>query len=80
MPKTITLRLDDNLYNKFYKMAVADNRTISNLIETLAVEKLNEDIYADDFEMKEILSNKPLVKKLAKGHHQAKNMKGKMVG
>ena len=36
MPKTITLRLKDEVYQKFLNAAIMDNRTISNLIETLA--------------------------------------------
>ena len=80
MPKTITLRLSDKTYEKFNQAASEDNRSIANIIETLALKKLDEEILADDFEMEEIFSNTRLLKKLEKGHSQAKLKKGRMVG
>ena len=79
MPKTITLRLDDDVYNKFFNLAIADNRSISNLIETLAVKKLNEELFADDFEMQEIFTNKELLQDLKTGSKQSRERKGKFV-
>ncbi|PIV41510.1 MAG: CopG family transcriptional regulator, partial [Nitrospirae bacterium CG02_land_8_20_14_3_00_44_33] len=52
----------------------------SNLIETLALKKLDEDMLVDDFEMKEIFSNTKLLKKLEKGHSHAKMRKGNLIG
>ncbi|MDD5066670.1 MAG: CopG family transcriptional regulator [bacterium] len=80
MAKTITLRLDDTVYNLFHEAAVEDNRSISNLIETLALRKLKEGYYADESEMKEILSDKSLLKKLKTGHSDARHRKGRMIG
>lgn len=80
MPKTITLRLSDADYEKFSRAAVEDNRSIANLIETLALRKLDEESLADDFEMNEIVSNAELLNKLEKGHADAAMKKGKMVG
>ncbi len=80
MPKTITLRLSDEVYKKFSDAAIEDNRSISNLIETLASKKLNEEMLADDFEMEEIFLNKKLLKKLEQGHSHAKMKKGKLIG
>ena len=57
MPKTITLRLSDDNYRKFNEAAEEEHRSISNLIETLALKKLDDDMLVDDFEMKEIFSN-----------------------
>jgi hypothetical protein len=50
------------------------------MIETLALEKLDEEMPADDFEMEEIFSNTRLLKKLEKGHGHAGMKKGRMVG
>jgi predicted CopG family antitoxin len=36
MAKSVTIRLDDEIYNKFHEIAAEENRSISNLIETLA--------------------------------------------
>ena len=80
MPKTVTLRLSDQVYQKFNQVASEDNRSIANLIETLALKKLDEDILVDDFEMEEIFSNVRLLKKLEKGHLHAGLKKGRMVG
>lgn len=80
MPKTITLRLRDEVYEKLNRAATEDNRSIANLIETLAMEKLEEEALADDFEMEEIVSNAGLLKKLERGHRQAAQRKGRLVG
>jgi len=80
MPKTITLRLRDEVYKKFNRAAIEDNRSIANLIETLAMEKLEEELLANDFEMEEIFSNTRLLKKLEKGHSHVVQKKGRMVG
>lgn len=79
MAKTITLRLDDDIYSKFLLAAHEDNRSISNLIETLAFKKLMEEMFVDDFEMQEILSNKVLMESLKRGHRDAKAKRGRFV-
>ncbi len=80
MPKTITLRLNDEVYEKFHRAAAEDKRSIANLIETLALRKLDEESLADDFEMQEIFSNAQLLEKLEKGHSDVIMKKGRMVG
>ena len=80
MPKTITLRLSDEIYEIFNRAAIEDKRSIANLIEALALRKLNEENLADDFDMEEIFSNAQLLKKLEKGHSDATMQKGRMVG
>ncbi len=80
MPKTVTLRLSDETYEKFKGAAIEDKRSIANLIEALALRKLDEESLADDFEMQEIFSNTRLLKKLEKGHSDATIKKGRMVG
>jgi hypothetical protein len=80
MPKTITLRLQDTIYEKLNRAAIEENRSIANLIETLALRKLEEESLVDDFEMEEIFTNTDLLKKLERGHSQAVQKKGRMVG
>jgi hypothetical protein len=80
MAKTITLRLRDEVYEKLNRAARDDNRSIANLIETLAMEKLEEESMVDDFEMEEIFSNAGLLKRLEKGHADAARKKGRLVG
>ena len=79
MPKTITLRLDDEDFNLFQAYAKAENRTLANAIETLALKQIEEELFADEFEMVEILENKDLLKRLKAGSEQAKRMKGRFV-
>jgi len=79
MPKTITLRIADETYEKLAAAAKVENRSLSNLIETLALKKLDEAIFVDQIEMDEILANTELVKKLRRGTKQAKSRKGSFV-
>jgi len=77
--KTITLRIDDDTYNKFNEYAKQERRSISNLIETLALNKLEENNFMDDFEMEEIINNQELMKKLNQGHKAVMQKEGKFV-
>ena len=67
MSKTITLRLKDEIYNIFLETAKAENRSISNLIETAALNKIREQQFVDDVEMAEILSNQDLLRRIKEG-------------
>lgn len=42
MSKTVTIRLEDNIYDIFKKIAQEENRTLPNLIETAAMRYLEE--------------------------------------
>jgi hypothetical protein len=79
MPKTITLRLSDEDFHLFQGYAKAENRTLANAIETLALKQIEEELFADEFEMEEILENKDLLERLKTGSEQAKRMKGRFV-
>ncbi len=79
MPKTITLRLSDETYRKFLAAAGAERRPISNLIETLALRKLEEEIFVDRIEMEDILANPVLTQRLKRGTAEAKEIKGRFV-
>lgn len=79
MPKTITLRLSDEDYQKFLSFAQADNRPIANAIETLALRQLEETLFIDPYEMEEIMSDESLLKRMKAGSDQARKMKGRFV-
>jgi len=79
MPKTITLRLSDEDYQRFLSFARADNRPIANAIETLALRQLDEVFFVDSYEMDEIMSDENLLKRMRRGHDQALKMKGRFV-
>ena len=79
MSRIVTLRVKEEVYKTFVEAAEADNRSVSNLIETAALAKLQEDEFADDYEMAEIRSNKGLVERLKKGSRDARNRRGRFV-
>ena len=79
MSKTVTLRLNDKTYQTFLEAALAENRPLSNLIETAAFAKIREQQFVDDLEMAEILENQDLVKRLKKGSREARMRKGRFV-
>jgi uncharacterized protein (DUF1778 family) len=55
MSKTITVRLDENIYELFKKAADGQKRTISNYIEYATLNYTVNETVVDDHEMKEIL-------------------------
>lgn len=79
MPRNVTLRLSDDVYQKLSQMAREENRSMAKLVETLALQKLTEEIFTDTFETEEILANQVLMKKLKRGHRQAELRKGRFV-
>jgi len=76
MSKTITLRLDDKVYQRFKGIATQDNRPISNFIETAALRFVEEHEYIDEFEMAEIRGNASLNKSIRSGLRDAKTKRG----
>ena len=79
MPKTLTIRVSDDTYRSFLKRAKAENRSISNFIETTVNEHMRECDFADDSEMAAILANEQLVERLRKGSEDARRKKGRMI-
>ena len=79
MSKTVTLRLREDVYKIFVEAARAENRSISNLIETAALFKLREQQFVDDAEMAEILSDENLIARIRQGSREAKARKGRFV-
>jgi uncharacterized protein (DUF1778 family) len=55
MSKTITLRVEDNIYNTLKRAADGDRRTISNFIENAAINYIFNNNVVDDDEMKEFM-------------------------
>ena len=79
MAKTVTLRLEEEVYNVFLEAAKAENRPLSNLIETAALSRIREQQFVDDAEMSEIMANENLLKRLKKGARDAAMGKGRFV-
>jgi predicted transcriptional regulator len=79
MPKTVTLRLKDEVYKTFMEAAQAENRSLSNLIETAAFSKIREQQFADDVEIAEILADQKLMKRIEIGSSEVRLRKGHFV-
>mgnify|MGYP001616814936 FL=1 len=79
MPKTVTLRLDDDTYRLFQRLAKDDNRPLSNFIETATKRYIEQSEFADEFEMAEIKGNKALNQSIRRGHRDAAARRGRFV-
>ncbi len=79
MAKVVTLRLSDEEYTLYAKAAKVVKRPISNLINYLAQQQLEENIFVDEIEMDEIVGNKALLESLKQGSIDAKLNKGSFV-
>ena len=77
MAKTITLRVNDNVYNTLKRAADGDRRTMSNFIEYAAINYIFNNNIVDDNEMNEILFFK---KDIKKGINDINNGRYKIIG
>ena len=80
MPKTITVRLDDNIFKLFKTAANGERRTISNFLEYATLNYLTNEIFVSDEEMEDILNDKKLLSSFKKGLAEIKKGKYKIVG
>lgn len=79
MSKTITLRISDENYTIYKRLADRDNRPISNFIETAVKRFIEHNVFVDEFEMDEIRNNVVLNKSLKRGLADKKNKRGSVV-
>lgn len=71
--KTVTMRVDDSVYEIIRLAADGQKRNISNFIEFATMQYLTSSQYVDNSEMNEILGNDALVKNLKSGFDDLKN-------
>ena len=71
--KTVTMRVDDEIYQMIKTAADGQRRNISNFIEYATLQYLTSSQYVSDAEMNEILGDKELIKNLETGLKEAKN-------
>ena len=64
MAKTITLRLNDDLYIQIKKAAESEHRSIANYIENATRTYILEENFVTDEEMEDILRNKNFIRNL----------------
>ena len=78
MSKTVTLRLDEDVYQRFRIMAERDNRPLSNFIETAVLRYLEREEYVDEFEMEEIRADRRLKAGIKRGMGDARARRGRL--
>ena len=76
MPKTITLRIEDSVYNMLKRAAEGDRRTISNFMEYAAINYVLNNNIVDDDEFKEAMI---FEKNIKKGLEDVKNGRYKII-
>ncbi len=70
--KTLTIRVDDDVYNMIKIASKGAKRNISNFIEYATLQYLTSSQYIDNDEMNEILEDKELIDSLNRGLKEAK--------
>ena len=70
--KTLTLRVDDDVYSMIKLASDGARRNISNFIEYATLEYLTSSQYIDNNEMNDILDDRELIESLNKGLKEVK--------
>ncbi len=77
--KTVTMRVDDSIYDMIKLAAEGQKRNLSNFIEFATMQYLTSSQFVDTQEMNEISSDKELVENLMNGLEDFKNGDYKIV-
>lgn len=67
MSRVVTIRLGESEYRRIKAAAEADNRPLSNFMETATLRFLDQTEFVDEQEMAEIRRDKELIKSLRAG-------------
>jgi uncharacterized protein (DUF1778 family) len=79
MAKTITVRVDDDTYNKIKTAADSERRTISNFIEYAALAYVENSCFVADEEMEDITEDRELINNLQRSLEDIKEGKYRIV-
>ncbi len=79
MSKTVTLRLPEEMYERFRTLARRENRPLSNYIETVALRYIETKQFVNEFEMAEIEANAELNRSMKRGIKDAQAGRGRFV-
>ena len=80
MPKTVTLKIDDDKYNLIKLAASAEKRLIPDFIKYATMTYLSEKMFVTAKEMDEIMNNKKLLKRLLQANKDIKAGQYRIVG
>ncbi len=79
MSKTLTLRIEDGIYERLKEHAKCENRNLSNFIETAVIKYIEQIEFTDEQETREILGNSNLLGRLNEGSADAAAKRGRFV-
>ena len=79
MSKTVTLRIEDSIYERLKEHAKCENRNLSNFIETAVIKYIEQIEFTDEQETRDILGNSELLERLNKGSSDAAAGRGRFV-
>ena len=71
--KTVTMRVDDSIYDMIKLAAEGQKRNLSNFIEFATIQYLTSSQFVEKDEMAEIIDDKELVQNLMNGLDDFKN-------
>lgn len=71
--KTVTMRVDDSIYDMIKLAAEGQKRNLSNFIEFATIQYLTSSQFVEKDEMAEIMDDKELVQNLMNGLDDFKN-------
>lgn len=71
--KTVTMRVDDSIYDMIKLAADGQKRNLSNFIEFATMQYLTSSQFVENSEMNEIMEDKELVQNLMNGLNDFKN-------
>ena len=77
--KTITLKLEDEIYNMFEIASKGENRSLNHFIQEATMNYLLNQMVVDDQEMEEILKDKDLLTNLKQGEEDIKQERYRVV-
>lgn len=77
--KTITIRVNNDVYKTFAEHAEAERRSISSFIEMAVLQYTKESEFVDIEEMSDILEDDGLIRRIKAGIADAKAKRGKFV-
>jgi len=79
MKKTVILRLDDETYHLFKRLAKGENLSLSNFIETATRRYIENVVFTGELETAEIDADKFLSKCIRRGHRDSVARRGQFV-
>ncbi len=79
MAKTVTIRVEDDVYEDFARHAEEEKRSLSKFIEHAVIQYTTRSSFADDEELREIVEDEGLVRRIKQGVKDARKGRGRFV-